>query len=161
MVGNDFWQLRDWYHGEHLRRLFIVIILYSCSFFFLWALLPALFCTFPFSFLADLIPPLNYFIECLPYAEHYSAAAAAKSLQSCPTLCDPIHSSPPGSSVPGILQAGILEWPAISLPNACMHAKSLQSCPTLCEIFILNGLYLKCSWNTNDDKNLLLLYKSL
>ena len=37
-------------------------------------------------------------------------AAAAKSLQSCPTLCDPIDSSPPGSSFPGILQAGILEW---------------------------------------------------
>ena len=38
------------------------------------------------------------------------AAVAAKSLQSCPTLCDPIGSSPPGSSVPGILQARILEW---------------------------------------------------
>ena len=43
------------------------------------------------------------------------AAAAAKSLQSCPTLCNPIDSSPPGSSVPGILQARILEWVAISL----------------------------------------------
>ena len=42
------------------------------------------------------------------------AAAAAKSLQSCPTLCDPIDGSPPGSSVPGILQARILEWVAIS-----------------------------------------------
>ena len=42
------------------------------------------------------------------------AAAAAKSLQSCPTLCNPIDSSPPGSSVPGILQARILEWVAIS-----------------------------------------------
>ena len=46
------------------------------------------------------------------------AAAAAKSLQSCPTLCDPIDSSPLGSSVPGILQAGILEWVAISFSNA-------------------------------------------
>ena len=43
-----------------------------------------------------------------------TAAAAAKSLQSCPTLCDPIDSSPPGSPVPGILQARILEWVAIS-----------------------------------------------
>ena len=43
-----------------------------------------------------------------------AAAAAAKSLQSCPTLCDPIDSSPPGSTVPGILQARILEWVAIS-----------------------------------------------
>ena len=39
-----------------------------------------------------------------------AAAAAAKSLQSCPTLCDPIDGSPPGSAVPGILQARILEW---------------------------------------------------
>ena len=43
-----------------------------------------------------------------------SAAAAAKLLQSCPTLCDPIDGSPPGSPVPGILQARILEWVAIS-----------------------------------------------
>ena len=43
-----------------------------------------------------------------------AAVAAAKSCQSCPTLCDPIDSSPTGSSVPGILQARILEWGAIS-----------------------------------------------
>ena len=61
------------------------------------------------------------------------AAAAAKSLQSCPTLCDPIDSSPPGSSVPGILQARLQEWVAISFSNACMHAKSLQLCLTLCD----------------------------
>ena len=42
-----------------------------------------------------------------------AAAAAAKSLQSCPTLCDPIDSSPPGPPVPGILQARTLEWVAI------------------------------------------------
>ena len=46
------------------------------------------------------------------------AAAAAKSLQSCPTLCDPIDGSPPGSPVPGILQARTLEWFAISFSNA-------------------------------------------
>ena len=46
------------------------------------------------------------------------AATAAKSLQSCPTLCDPIDSSPPGSVVPGILQARTLEWVAISFSNA-------------------------------------------
>ena len=46
------------------------------------------------------------------------AAAAAKSLQSCPTLCDPIDGSPPGSPVPGILQARSLEWVAISFSNA-------------------------------------------
>ena len=47
-----------------------------------------------------------------------AAAAAAKSLQSCPTLCDPGDSSPPGSTVPGILQARTLEWVAISFSNA-------------------------------------------
>ena len=46
------------------------------------------------------------------------AAAAAKSLQSCPTLCDPIGGSPPGSPVPGILQARALEWVAIAFSNA-------------------------------------------
>ena len=45
-------------------------------------------------------------------------AAAAKSLQSCPTLCDPIDGSPPGSPIPGILQARTLEWVAISFSNA-------------------------------------------
>ena len=47
-----------------------------------------------------------------------SAAAAAKSPQSCPTLCDPIDGSPPGSPIPGILQARTLEWVAISFSNA-------------------------------------------
>ena len=47
-----------------------------------------------------------------------AAAAAAELLQSCPTLCDPIESSPPGSPVPGILQARTLEWVAISFSNA-------------------------------------------
>ena len=46
------------------------------------------------------------------------AAAAAKSLQSCATLCDPIDGGPPGSPVPGILQARTLEWVAISFSNA-------------------------------------------
>ena len=47
-----------------------------------------------------------------------AATAAAKSLQSCPTLCDPIDSTPPGSPVPGILQARTLEWVAISFSKA-------------------------------------------
>ena len=46
------------------------------------------------------------------------AAAAAKSLQSCPTLCDPRDGSPPGFAIPGILQAKTLEWVAISFSNA-------------------------------------------
>ena len=53
-------------------------------------------------------------------------------LQSCPTLRYPIDSRPSGSSVPGILQARILEWVAISFSNACMHGKSFQLCLTLC-----------------------------
>ena len=58
-----------------------------------------------------------------------TATAAAKSPQSCPTLCDPIDGSPPGSSVPGILQARTLEWVAISFSNAWkwkMKVKSLS-----------------------------------
>ena len=47
-----------------------------------------------------------------------AAAAAAKSLQSCPTLCDPIDGSPPGFPIPGILQARTLEWVAIAFSNA-------------------------------------------
>ena len=47
----------------------------------------------------------------------HAAAAAAKSLQSCPTVCDPIDGSPPGSPVPGILQARVLEWGAIAFSD--------------------------------------------
>ena len=69
----------------------------------------------------------------MSFSQKQTAAAAAKLLQSCPTLCDPINGSPPGSPVPGILQARTLEWAAISFSNACMHVKLLQSCPTLCD----------------------------
>ena len=72
-----------------------------------------------------LIHKLTKFIKFLlwPDLEHwicnsYFAAAAAKLLQSCPTLCDPIDSSPPGSPIPGILQARTLGWVAISFSNA-------------------------------------------
>ena len=47
-----------------------------------------------------------------------AAAAAAASIQSCPTLCDPIDCGPPGSPIPGILQARTLEWVAISFSSA-------------------------------------------
>ena len=66
-----------------------------------------------------------------------AAAAAAKSLQSCPALCDAIDGSPPGSPVPGTLQARTLEWVAISFSNAWKVksesevARVAQSCPTL------------------------------
>ena len=57
-------------------------------------------------------------VEDSPNSTLCFAAAAAKSLHSCPTLCDPIDGSPPGSSAPGILQARTLEWVAISFSNA-------------------------------------------
>ena len=57
----------------------------------------------------------NYYSH---YGEQCAAAAAAKSLQSCPTLCDPIDGSPPGCPVTGILQARTLEWVAISFSSA-------------------------------------------
>ena len=60
----------------------------------------------------------------------HHAAAAAKSHQSCPTLCDPIDGSPPGSPVPGILQARILEWVAISFSNATPCSFQDLSSPT-------------------------------
>ena len=49
---------------------------------------------------------------------HVAAAAAAKSLQLCPTLCDPIDGSPPGTPIPGVFQARVLEWVAISFSSA-------------------------------------------
>ena len=56
----------------------------------------------------------NYVLLCSAAA----AAAAAVSLQLCPTLCDPLDGSPPGSPIPGILQARILEWVVVSFSNA-------------------------------------------
>ena len=56
--------------------------------------------------------------ESLCYTPEAAAAAAAKSHQSCLTLCDPIDGGPPGSTIPGILQAGTLEWVAISFSSA-------------------------------------------
>ena len=87
----------------------------------------------------NLIPKLSVLLSS---ASHLSflclhslaAAAAAKSLQSCPTLCDPTDISPPGSTIPGILQARTLEWVAISFSNAWkwkVKVKLLSKCPTL------------------------------
>ena len=64
-----------------------------------------------------------------------AAAAAAKSLQSCPTLSDPIDSSPPGSPVPGILQARILEWVAIAFSDndqGTSTKRRYNSCKYVC-----------------------------
>ena len=59
------------------------------------------------------------FFHCVSLISRVCLAAAAESLQSCPTLCDPVDGSPPGSPVPGILQARTVEWVAISFSNAC------------------------------------------
>ena len=76
-----------------------------------------------------------------------TAAAAAKSLQSCPTLCDPIDGSPPGSPVPGILQVRTLEWVAISFSNAWkwkVKVKSLSHVQLLATPLTYNK-YLRCT----------------
>ena len=67
---------------------------------------------------AMVFPVVMYGCESWTTKKAAAAAAAAKSLQSCPTLCDPVDGSPPGSRIPGILQARILEWDAISFSNA-------------------------------------------
>ena len=83
---------------------------------------------FPISFSRGSSHPRGWFLTIEPPAA--TAAAAAKSLQSCPTLCDPRDGSQPGSPVPGILQARTLEWVAISFSNAWkwkVKVKSLSS----------------------------------
>ena len=75
----------------------------------------------------------------------YAAAAAAKLLQSCPTLCDPRDGSPLGSPIPGILQARTLEWVAISFSNAWKWSRSVVS-----DSLRPHGLEptrLLCPWN--------------
>ena len=64
-------------------------------------------------------------------ARSFIHAAVAKSLQSCPTLCDPIDGSPPGSPIPGILQARTVEWVAISFSNAWKWKVKVKLCLTL------------------------------
>ena len=76
--------------------------------------------------------------KCVVYITLNKCVAAAKSLQSCPTLCHPIDGSPPGSPVPGILQARTLEWGAISFSNAWkwkVKAKSLRFFASLVRLF--------------------------
>ena len=74
--------------------------------------------------------------EIFPIALLLAAAAAApKSLQSCPTLCDPIGGSPPGSPVPGILQARVLEWVAISFYRGSSGPRMELMSPALADRF--------------------------
>ena len=92
---------------------------------------------------SHLLSLLHWQVGSLPLAPpgkhcdpHAATAAAAKSLQSCPSLCDPIDGSPPGSPIPGILQARTLKWVAISFSSAWKwkmkcESEVAQSCPTL------------------------------
>ena len=73
------------------------------------------------------------------------AAAAAKSLQSCPTLCDPIDGSPPGSTIPGILQARTLQWVAISF-SILPHERELTSLDLLPDSAVTILLLSDCSY---------------
>ena len=95
-----------------------------CPSLFLWSSLKASFLVFPLgpAFHKDTQCFQPSLFNCTHYRDSQPlgppAAAAAESLQSCPTLCDPIDGSPPGSPIPGILQARTLEWVAISFSNA-------------------------------------------
>ena len=71
-----------------------------------------------------------------------AAAAAAKSLQSCPTLCNPMNCSPPGSSVHGILQARTMEWAAISYSGDLPHPGIEPVSPALAGRFFITGSML-------------------
>ena len=73
----------------------------------------------------NIVKRLKQHQTCLSHLQ--TPAAAAKSLQSCLTLCDPIDGSPPGSPVPGILQARTLEWVAISFSNPCKWKVKVKS----------------------------------
>ena len=81
---------------------------------------------------------LNNFIQSMP--ELNAAAAAAKSLQSCPTLCDLIDGSPPGSSVPGIFQAKVLECSAIAFSKAGVRRQQLTDRVRMGVVTIIRSL---------------------
>ena len=80
-----------------------------------------------------LLLPLTEFLSLI------AAAAAAKSLQSCPTQCDPIDASPAGSPIPGILQARTLEWVAISFSSAWKWKVKVKSLSRV-QLLATNGL---------------------
>ena len=134
--------LADFYRWQHIRNPYMIISFHSDS--QTHVALKPLFCLCirtPNS----LVTPRShsnllslYFQLFLPHHFPLFTPAAAKSLQLCPTLCNPIDGSPPGSPVPGILQARTLEWVAISFSNAGkwkvkvnIESEVAQSYPTL------------------------------
>ena len=86
-----------------------------------------------------------------------AAAAAAKSLQSCPTLCDPIDGSPAGSPFPGILQARALEWVAISFSKASKWKVKVKS---LSHVRLLATPWILYNWRTvkSDSEKMTIFY---
>ena len=76
----------------------------------------------------------KFLSECLVHTINIMLLLAAKLLQSCPTLCDPIDGSPPGSLIPGILQARTPEWVAISFSNAWKWKVKVKSCLTVSDL---------------------------
>ena len=88
--------------------------------------------------------PLNEHLA-MPLILEVDIISTAKSLHSCPTLCDPIDGSPPGSPVPGILQARTLEWAAIFFSNAGKWSRSVVSDPQRPQG--LQPSRLLCSWD--------------
>ena len=83
----------------------------------------------------------------LLWKESYEQPAAAKLLQSCPTLCDPIDGSQPGSAMPGILQARTLEWVAISFSNLDSILKSRDVTLHLVKAMVILVVMYGCeSW---------------
>ena len=98
-----------------------------------------------------------------------AAAAAAKSLQSCPTLCDPIDGSPPGSAVPGILQARTLEWVAIAFSVKVLlawgffsiEAWSVRKCFAIYSKLSKHSIMCVCRVKIANDKKCLCVLKIL
>ena len=93
---------------HHISRIFTIQVLFWIFIYFSNSTLS----------LNEKVVPTYKLASCIHVCLAAAAATAAKLLQSCPTLCDPIDGSPPGSAIPGILQARTLEWVAISFSNA-------------------------------------------
>ena len=86
----------------------------------------------------------------LAYLTYMQSAAAAKSLQSCLTLCDPIDGTPPGSSVPGILQEKILEWVAISFSTIASWQTDGETMETVTDYFWWGGSKITATMKLKD-----------
>jgi len=104
---------------------YLFIIISSKEFLFLFIYSEYIFIRFTHVLLFLFLLYMGLSLPLFPLSGY--AAAPAKSLQSCPTLCDPIDDSPPGSPVPGILQARTLEWVAISFSNAWKWKVKVES----------------------------------